>query len=153
YAAASHTHTASQVTDFSEAVDDRVAVLAVAGTGISITYNDAANTLTFANTQVGLTDGDKGDIIVSGGGTVWTVDAQAITYSKIQNISGTDKLLGRFSAGAGSVEEIFCPAAGRTLLAQTTAAAQCSTIGAVAKAGDTMSGDLTISKSNATLHL
>lgn len=41
------------VTDFSEAVDDRVAALVVAGTGISATYNDPANTLTFALTNVG----------------------------------------------------------------------------------------------------
>ena len=39
---------ASQVTDFSEAVDDRVAALAVAGANMTITYNDVANTLTFA---------------------------------------------------------------------------------------------------------
>lgn len=37
---------ASQVTDFSEAVDDRVAALLVAGTNITLTYNDGANTLT-----------------------------------------------------------------------------------------------------------
>jgi hypothetical protein len=45
-AATSHTHTASQVTDFAEAVDDRVDALLVAGSGINITYNDGANTLT-----------------------------------------------------------------------------------------------------------
>lgn len=54
YAAASHTHTASQVTDFSEATDDRVAALLAAGTNITITYNDAANTLTIASTASGL---------------------------------------------------------------------------------------------------
>lgn len=54
YAAASHTHTASQVTDFSEATDDRVAALLTAGTNITITYNDAANTLTVASTAGGL---------------------------------------------------------------------------------------------------
>jgi len=31
---------------------------------------------------------------------------KAITFSKIQDISATDKLLGRFSTGAGSIEEI-----------------------------------------------
>jgi hypothetical protein len=46
YALVAHTHTASQVTDFSEAVDDRVASLLVAGTNITLTYNDGANTLT-----------------------------------------------------------------------------------------------------------
>lgn len=45
-AATSHTHTASDVTDFSEAVDDRVSALLVAGTNMTLTYNDAANTLT-----------------------------------------------------------------------------------------------------------
>lgn len=50
YAAASHTHVAANVSDFSEAVDDRVAALLVAGTNVAITYNDAANTLTIANT-------------------------------------------------------------------------------------------------------
>lgn len=39
--------TASKISDFSEAVDDRVAVLVVAGTNMTITYNDADGTLTF----------------------------------------------------------------------------------------------------------
>jgi hypothetical protein len=37
---------ASQVTDFSEAVDDRVAALLQNGTGLTWTYNDPSNTLT-----------------------------------------------------------------------------------------------------------
>jgi hypothetical protein len=40
--------TSSNVSDFSEAVDDRVAALLTAGTGITLTYNDAGNTLTVA---------------------------------------------------------------------------------------------------------
>lgn len=47
-AASSHTHTASEVTDFSEAVDDRVNALLVAGSNVTLTYNDASNTLTVA---------------------------------------------------------------------------------------------------------
>ena len=42
----SHTHTASNISDFSEAVDDRVATMMVAGTNITLTYDDGANTLT-----------------------------------------------------------------------------------------------------------
>jgi len=53
YAALSHTHTASQITDFAEALDDRVAALLVQGTNITLTYNDVANTLTIAATGGG----------------------------------------------------------------------------------------------------
>lgn len=52
-AAVSHAHTAAQVTDFSEAVDDRVAALLVAGSNVTLTYNDASNTLTIAATGGG----------------------------------------------------------------------------------------------------
>ena len=48
YALASHTHTASQISDFSEAVDDRVGALLVAGSGVTLTYDDGANSLTVA---------------------------------------------------------------------------------------------------------
>jgi len=41
-----HTHTAGQVTDFAEAVDDRVAALLLPGTNITLSYNDAAGSLT-----------------------------------------------------------------------------------------------------------
>jgi hypothetical protein len=69
---------ASQVTDFSEAVDDRVSSLLVAGSNVTLTYNDAANTLTVAASGGGggLSDGDFGDITVSGTGTVLTVDPE-----------------------------------------------------------------------------
>lgn len=52
---ANHTGTqlASTVSDFSEAVDDRVAALLVQGTGISLSYNDVANTLTINSTNTG----------------------------------------------------------------------------------------------------
>ena len=50
YAAASHTHASTDVTDFAEAVDDRVGALLVAGTNVTLTYNDGANTLTVAAT-------------------------------------------------------------------------------------------------------
>jgi hypothetical protein len=44
---------AANITDFAEQVDDQVNSLVVAGTGISKTYNDGANTLTIANTDTG----------------------------------------------------------------------------------------------------
>lgn len=57
YAAASHTHVAANVTDFSEAVDDRVAALLVEGTGITLTYDDNAGTLTVDAAGGGSIDG------------------------------------------------------------------------------------------------
>lgn len=52
-------------------------------------------------------DGDKGDVTVSGSGSVWTVDPAAIAYSKIQDVAAASRFLGRGSAsGAGPVQEI-----------------------------------------------
>lgn len=53
----------------------------------------------------------------------------AITYSKVQNVTATDRLLGRSSANAGVIEEIICTAAGRALLDDLSAAAQRTTLG------------------------
>src|SRR4249919_428580 len=66
-----HSHVAANITDFSEAVDDRVGALLVAGSNISLVYNDAANSLTIhasGGSGGGVTDGDKGDITISSGG-------------------------------------------------------------------------------------
>ncbi len=55
--------------------------------------------------------------------------AGAVTYDRIQNVSATDRLLGRSSAGAGPVEEVPLTAAGRSLIAGVDTAAQRSTLG------------------------
>jgi microcystin-dependent protein len=54
----------------------------------------------------GVSDGDKGDITVSASGATWTIDNDVVTYAKIQDVSATDRLLGRDTAGAGDVEEL-----------------------------------------------
>ena len=66
-----------------------------------------------------------------GAGAVATakIAAGAVTYDRIQNVSTTDRLLGRSSAGAGPVEEVPLTAAGRALIAGVDAAAQRSTLG------------------------
>lgn len=57
------------------------------------------------------------------------VKNDAITYAKMQNVSATDKVLGRSSSGAGDVEEIACTAAGRAILDDADATAQKATLG------------------------
>lgn len=47
------------------------------------------------------------------------------------NVSATDRVLGRSTAGAGAVEEIICTSAGRNLLDDADAAAQRTTLGLV----------------------
>ena len=49
-----HTHTAADITDFSEAVDDRAAALLAATDGLSVTYDDGSGTLTIGRTGGGL---------------------------------------------------------------------------------------------------
>lgn len=104
----------------------------VAGSNITITTDATTDSITIASTGGGgsISDGDKGDITVSSSGTVWTIDNDAVTYAKIQNVSATDKILGRSSAGAGDIEEISCTAAGRALLDDADAAAQRATLSA-----------------------
>ena len=69
----------------------------------------------------GIDDGDKGDITVSSSGATFTIDNGVVTYAKIQNVSATNRILGRDSSGAGVIEEI-APSAVRTMLGLATSA-------------------------------
>ncbi len=98
-------------------------------TGTAI--KDSGATLTGTNT------GDQtitltGAVTGSGTGSfATTIPAASIAYAKIQNVSATDRLLGRQTSGAGSAEEIVCTAAGRALIDDTDAAAQRTTLSLV----------------------
>lgn len=70
-----------------------------------------------------------GDVTATAGGNATTIANDAVTYAKIQNVSATDKVLGRSTAGAGDVEEIACTAAGRALLDDADAGTQRTTLG------------------------
>ncbi len=60
--------------------------------------------------------------------TVGMLPNDLVTYAKLQNVSATDRLLGRATSGAGDVEEIACTAAGRALLDDADTAAQRNTL-------------------------
>lgn len=70
-----------------------------------------------------------GDVTASAGSNATTIANDVVTYAKMQNLTTTDRILGRFSAGAGDCEEIVCTAAGRALLDDADAAAQRVTLG------------------------
>lgn len=53
----------------------------------------------------------------------------AVEYDRIQATTGTDIILGRSTAGGGTIQEISCTAAGRALLDDADAAAQRATLG------------------------
>lgn len=86
----------------------------------------AGGVLSVSSGTATLGAGDYGDITVGAGGTTMTVDAGAITYSKIQNMTA-NTILG--AAVAGPPVEITCTQAGRDLLAGADVTAQRATLG------------------------
>ena len=79
-----------------------------------------------------------GDVTGSGTGTIATTIANnSVSYAKMQDVSATDKLLGRSTAGSGDIEEITCTAAGRALLDDSSAANQRTTLSAAASGANT----------------
>jgi hypothetical protein len=62
----------------------------------------------------GVSDGDKGDITVSGSGATWTIDNQAVTLAKMASMA-TDSFIGRDTAGSGA-PEVLSAATARSIL-------------------------------------
>lgn len=103
--------------------------LLAAKANISSVYTKAQVDALLASLQVGgVTDGDKGDIVVSSLGNTWTIKDQVVEFGNIQDINA-NVLLGRPAIGSGPVREIACTEAGRALLDDVDAAAQRTTLG------------------------
>lgn len=119
---------------FTELAQDAAASLIQNGTGISWLYNDGANTLIptvtlapFSTTNLSegsnlyytderaqdaigsaLTDTSEIDFTYNDAGNSITaaIKTNSIVYSKIQQVSAANLILGRITAGAGNIEEL-----------------------------------------------
>jgi len=78
-----------------------------------------------------LTDTSTVDFIYNDGTPSITADVRddSVTYAKIQNVSATDRVLGRSTAGAGDVEEIPFTAQARQLTDDVSFSAMRTTLG------------------------
>jgi hypothetical protein len=108
-AAATHGHTAAQISDFAESVDDRVAALLQGSSGVTLSYNDAANTLTITGGGSGGLDAEAvrdaiGVALLGTGLITVTVNdaADTITISTTATANSTDAQLRDRSTHTGS---------------------------------------------------
>lgn len=133
-------------------IDDANATAAQSTLGLVIGTNVQAWSADLDSVS-GTNTGDQtitltGDVTGSGTGSfAATIAADSVTYDKMQDTTGTDVLLGRSTAGAGTVEEITCTSFARTILDDANAAAARTTLG-VDAAGTDNSTDVTLSGEN-----
>lgn len=67
-----------------------------------------------ASSGGGLADGDKGDITVSGGGTVWTIDNNVVSDAKLRD-SAASSVIGRAGLTGGDPADIVATTSGHVL--------------------------------------
>lgn len=104
-----HIHSSTGISDFSEAVDDRVASLILEGNNITISYNDPSNSLTIDCDITNFTDLNdtpsnysgttSGDFVVVNG----TTDGLIFSTINIVDGSGIDNQIARWD-GTGSIQ-------------------------------------------------
>lgn len=75
------------------------------GAGVVATDNGGTNATDVTIAGSAVSDGDKGDVVVSGGGTIWVVDTNVVTNAKLSNVA-TNTIKGRITAGTGSPEDL-----------------------------------------------
>lgn len=86
-------------------VDGTLTAGGLAGPGSGIT-SIAAGNISSGTLPAGRMPALTGDVTTSAGAVATTIGSSAVTYSKIQNVSATQRVLGRNTAGAGVVEEV-----------------------------------------------
>jgi len=106
-AAASHTHTSAAITDATAVGIQFLTITTPAGVRFARINADGTITLRTAAElasdigAAGVSDGDKGDITVSSGGTVWTVD-NGLALSKLEQIDEAQFVGRRVGTGTGA---------------------------------------------------
>lgn len=109
----------------------QIAAIADPGANSLFMWDDTTNTykfvtlgtnLSFTGTTLNaatasLSDGDKGDIVVSGSGATWTIDTAAVSLAKMANMA-TASFIGRNTAATG-VPEVLSIATVKTMLGLT----------------------------------
>ncbi len=115
------TQTAATISNFSEAVDDRVAALVVAGTNVTVNYNDVANTLTISSlggggsTNLSVTRDATSVVVVSDTGTDGTLPVATGSLAGVLSAADKTKLDGVASgATANSADAILLARANHT---------------------------------------
>lgn len=87
----------SNVSDWAEAVQDEVATLLVAGTDITLTYDDGANTLTIDSTAAGIGSGGSQRV------SYWNTGGTTLTHSSNFLFDGTHLVVNDTSASGNSI--------------------------------------------------
>ena len=101
------TGTLSAQTDLAAALAAKQATLVSATNIKTINGNSilGAGDLVISGGGGGISDGDKGDITVSGSGAVWTIDSGVVSLSKMADLA-TSTIIGRATAGTGVPEAL-----------------------------------------------
>ena len=97
--------------------------------GTSSGTNTGDQTITLTGPITGTGTGTFATSITASAVGTTEIANNAVTYDKIQNTTNTDVVLGRSTAGGGTIQEITCTTAGRALIGDASAAEQRDTLG------------------------